>query len=188
MKLAIGWGVMAVTLMYGQQMPVEGNPSAKVRVVIYEDLQCPDCADFRKMLDEQLLPKYGKKVAFEHYDFPLAKHAWAKKAAVASRLFAEKSPELYVEWRRYALGHIKELTDSGFNDKLLGWAKEHGVNPVKVTEALEDATLNAAVEKDLKDGLARGVGKTPTVFVEGEPFIETFTLQDISAAIDKALQ
>lgn len=188
MKLILGLGVMAAALIHGQQMPVEGNPSATVRVMIYEDLQCPDCADFRKMLDEHLLPKYGKKVAFEHYDFPLAKHAWARKAAVASRMFAEKSPELYVEWRRYALAHIKEITAAGFNDKLLAWAKEHSVNPVKVTAALDDKILNAAVEKDLQDGLARGVGKTPTVFVEGEPFIETFTLQDISAAIDKALK
>ena len=33
---------------------VEGNPSSPVRVLIYEDLQCPDCAAFRKMLDEKL--------------------------------------------------------------------------------------------------------------------------------------
>ncbi|NWF85183.1 MAG: thioredoxin domain-containing protein, partial [Bryobacteraceae bacterium] len=56
---------------------VEGNPSSPVRVVIYEDLQCSDCAAFRKMLDEKLLPRYGSKVAFEHRDFPLAKHSWA---------------------------------------------------------------------------------------------------------------
>ena len=30
--------------------PVEGLPASAVRVVVYEDLQCPDCAAFRAML------------------------------------------------------------------------------------------------------------------------------------------
>ena len=30
---------------------VEGIDHSPVRVLIYEDLQCPDCADFRRMLD-----------------------------------------------------------------------------------------------------------------------------------------
>ena len=36
---------------------VEGKPDSEVRVLIYEDLQCSDCAVFRKMLDEKLLPR-----------------------------------------------------------------------------------------------------------------------------------
>jgi len=32
---------------------VEGNASSPVRVVIYEDLQCSDCAAFRKMLENK---------------------------------------------------------------------------------------------------------------------------------------
>jgi protein-disulfide isomerase len=64
---------------------VEGNPKAAVRVIIYEDLQCPDCAVLRKMLDEKLLPKYKDRVAFEHRDVPLAKHSWARQAAIAAR-------------------------------------------------------------------------------------------------------
>jgi protein-disulfide isomerase len=188
MRLASVLLIAAAILGAAEKMPVEGNPSSPVRVVIYEDLQCPDCATFRQMLDHDLLPRYGAKVAFEHYDFPLPKHAWARKAAIASRALAEKSPELYVEWRRYALSHIKEITADNFNDKLLSWVKEHGANPVKIAQALDDKSFNDAVERDFQNGLARGVGKTPTVFVDGEPFIETFSLEEISAAISKAIQ
>ena len=35
--------------------------------------------------------------------------------------------------------------------------------------------------------MARGVSKTPTVFVAGKPFIEVFAVEEISAAIEKAL-
>jgi protein-disulfide isomerase len=43
------------------------------------------------------------------------------------------------------------------------------------------------VEKDCQEGVARGVSRTPTVFVDGEPFVETFTFEQLSKAIDAAL-
>lgn len=177
-----------MTMLSAQQMPIEGNPSSQVRVIIYEDLACSDCADFRVLLDQHLLPKYGKKVAFEHRDFPLPKHAWARKAAIASRMLAEHRPDLYLEWRRYALAHIKDITPEKFNDILMTWAKAHDVNTTQLAQALDDRKLNDDVERDFQDGIARGVSKTPTAFVEGEPFIETIRLEEISAALDKALQ
>ena len=48
-------------------------------------------------------------------------------------------------------------------------------------------SLARIVEEEFKEGVARGVARTPTVFVNGEPFIETFTFEDISQAIDAAL-
>lgn len=167
---------------------IEGNPAASVRVLIYEDLQCPDCAAFRRMLDEKLLPKYGAKVAFEHRDFPLAKHAWARKAAVASRFFQETSPELALAFRRHTLENLRAIRPETFNDSLAGFAAKHGVDGAKAVAALENANYAAAVDKDFQDGVARGVAKTPTAFVNGVPFIETFTFEEISKALDEALK
>ena len=42
-------------------------------------------------------------------------------------------------------------------------------------------------QDDYQEGIARGVARTPTIFVNGEPFIETFTFEDISKSIDAAL-
>lgn len=56
---------------------VEGSAQSAVRVVIYEDLACQDCAGFRRVMDETLLPRFGSTAAFEHHDFPLAQHVWA---------------------------------------------------------------------------------------------------------------
>jgi len=61
------------------------------------------------------------------------------------------------------------------------------MDAAKVTAAIADDRYRALVERDLQDGIARGVAKTPTVFVDGTPFIETFTLEEISKAIDAAL-
>src|SRR5438045_1298779 len=108
---------------------VEGNPASKVRVIIYEDLQCSDCANFRLMMERQIPPKYASKAAFEHRDFPLPKHKWARPAAIASRYFEAMKPELALEWRRYAMAHQGEIKPGNFKDKLSAWAAEHGAVP-----------------------------------------------------------
>jgi len=156
-------------------------------VVIYEDLQCPDCADFRVMLDEKLLPRYAATVRFEHRDFPLAKHAWARKAAIAARFFEEQKPGLGLAYRKYSLMNLREITADNFNDRLSQFAKDHGVDPSKAVASLDDARLAALVEEDYQEGVARGIAHTPTVLVNGRPFVETFAVEDVAKAIDAEL-
>lgn len=170
-----------------QQPIVEGLAESKVRVLIYEDLQCPDCAAFRRMMDAELLPRYADRVAFVHRDFPLAKHAWARKAAIAARYFSERNRELGLAYRRYAMAGIESTTPANFNGRLTQFAHEHGIDSAPVLAALDEARLAALVERDFQDGVARGVVHTPTVFVNGKPFIEHFSVEEISGALDDAL-
>jgi protein-disulfide isomerase len=177
----------AMTALLATGSPVEGNPKSAVRVISYGSLQCSDCAAYRRMLDEQLLPKYGDRVAFEHRDFPLDKHKWARQAAIAARHFDTVSAALGIEFRRWAMSNIANLAPETFTDKLREWAQAHGSDGSKAIAALNDASLAKLVEDDYQDGIARGVARTPTVFVNGDPFIETFTAEEISKSIDAAL-
>lgn len=170
-----------------QEYVVEGNKASAVRVVAYEDLQCSDCAAYRKMLDERLLPKYGTSVAFEHREYPLRKHQWARPASLVSRYFAALKPEMGIEFRRFCASHLMEITADNFQAKLREFAKSNGADPDKAITALNDPSLARIVEEEFKEGVARGVARTPTVFVNGKPFIETFTFEDISQSIEAAL-
>ena len=170
-----------------EQHLMEGAAQSTVRVLIYEDLQCPDCADFRTMLDQQLLPRYAATVRFEHRDFPLAKHAWARKAAIAARFFEEAQPGLGAVYRKYALANLRNINLDNFNAMLSQFAAGHGVDPAQAVAALGDPRLAALVEKDYQEGVARGIAKTPTVLVNGKPFIETFAFEDVAKAIDLEL-
>ena len=169
------------------QSLTEGQPGSKVRAVIYEDLQCPDCANFRQMMDRQILPKYGDRIEFVHRDFPLAKHAWARTAAIAARFFAERDAKLGLEYRRWSLANIAQTTAANFYQRLAGFASEHGVNPDHAVAALTNPKYAEAVEKDYQDGVGRGVVHTPTVLVNGTPFVETFTFEEIAKGLDAAL-
>lgn len=167
---------------------VEGNPAGKVRVIAYEDLACGDCADFRKMLDEKLLPKYGATVGFEHRDFPLEKHVWARKAAIAARFVEDTAGgEKGMQFRRDILASIKQVNTTGPDPWIAEWGAKNGVDPAKLASAQQDKKYADLVEKDFQDGVARGVSKTPTVFVEGVPFVETFSFEQLSKAVDEAL-
>jgi len=177
----------AAPTVMAQSHLIEGNASSQVRVVIYEDLQCSDCAVFRKMLDEKLLPKYASKVAFEHRDFPLVKHAWAKRAAIASRFFQENRPEIAVLWRRETMAAQAQITPEKFAEHLTSFARKYGIDPAKATAALFEKKYVDLVEKDYEEGVARGIARTPTALVNGEPFVETFTLEEISKSIDAQL-
>ena len=104
---------------------MEGDRASAVRVVAYEDLECGDCAAYRRMLDELLLPKYKKEVAFEHRDFPLPKHKWARQASIAARHFDRTDPELGVAFRKYAMQNRTEITAENFTAKVRAFAQSH---------------------------------------------------------------
>ena len=129
-------GVLAITLSaLGQEYVVEGQPASAVRVIAYEDLQCSDCAIYRRMLDEKLLPAYGQTVAFEHREFPLSKHALARPAAIAARYFGSMKPEVGIAFRRYCAANLSNITPDNFEAKLRAFASANWADPTKTIVA-----------------------------------------------------
>ena len=166
---------------------MEGAAQSPVHVIVYEDLQCPDSAAFRRMLDEKLLPRYSSTVQFEYRDFPLPKHAWARQAAIAARHFEETRPGLGLAFRKYTMAHLRQISEVNFSERLSKFAKDQGVDPLQAVDSLGDARLASLVEEDYQEGVARGVARTPTVLVNGRPFIETFTFEDVANSIETEL-
>lgn len=166
---------------------VEGNVASHVRVIVYEDLQCPDCAAFRKAMDEVLLPRYGRLVAFEHRDFPLPKHSWAKEAAVAARYFQNLDPDVALEFRRRVLGRIGAITSQGFRQALAEFCREKGLDWGNTLAALSNEKYVRAVEEDFQEGIAAGVRRTPTAIAAGRTFVETIDLGEFQRLVDGLL-
>jgi hypothetical protein len=129
LKLRLGAAMLISSAGLLAQGLVEGRAGSPVRVLIYEDLQCSDCANFRVMMDKQILPRYGDRVEFVHRDFPLAKHPCARPAAIAARFFFARDAKLGIEYRRHALATLAETTPANFKDRLAAFARAHGVPP-----------------------------------------------------------
>lgn len=170
------------------RLPVEGRADSEVRVSAYESLQCPDAAVWRQMLDRELLPRFGDRVAFETCDFPLEKHPWSAPAAVASRHFASIDPAAAIHFRRYCYQHIAEISVETLADWISSFASDQGLDPDAAIASLQDEDLLQAVMLDHQAGQDRGVVKTPTVFVGRVGFIETFGVEELVAAIQARLR
>jgi protein-disulfide isomerase len=166
---------------------MEGNPASPVRVLIYEDLQCSDCARFRVLLDEKILPKYGSKVAFVHRDCPLGKHEWARPAAIAARWVSEQSNELGITVRRELLSEQDSITSHNLKQWFIDFAYRNRLDPKGMVASLSDQRLGALVDQDRQAAVARGVTRAPTVYVGGVAFVETIIYDDLARALDEAL-
>lgn len=163
---------------------VEGNAASRIRVIIYEDLQCPDCAVFRKALDETLLPRYGAVVAFEHRDFPIPKHSWATEAAVAARYLHDLDPGTAAEFRRRVQGRISEINARGFRAELSAFCRDKRLDSEKALAALMNDSYIRAVDAEFQEGVAAGIRRTPTVEVAGKTFVETIDVNELQKALD----
>ena len=168
-------------------LPKEGNPESDVRVVAYEDLQCKDCAAWRRMLDDVLLPEFGDRVCFVSRDFVLPRHHWAELAAMISRRLAVHDSSAAVDFRRYCFTHIADINLENLPDRAAEFFQARGFSPADAVLAMENADLLAAVRRDYSRGEDRGVVHTPTVFANGQRFVETFTAAEIAEAIRAAL-
>jgi protein-disulfide isomerase len=168
-------------------LPVEGASDSAIRVVSFESLACGDCERWRTMLEQELLPRYGGEVAFVTRDFPLERHAWAGLAAMASRRFASWDSEACLEFRSYCLRRRAEISPENLPERIGEFAERHGFDVETSVMSLENEDLRQAVEADRAEGMARGVEKTPTVFVGEQAFVETMTVEEVAAAIDALL-
>jgi protein-disulfide isomerase len=166
---------------------VEGNPDSSIKVTIYEDLQCNYCQTLRTMLDEKLLPKYGKQVAFIHRDFPLGRHEWARSAAMAARWVHEQSTHLGLQFRREILDEQDHITPATLKPWVIEFARRNKLNQQDIAAALTDPRLSAIIDQDIQLATTRGVKKLPSVYVAGKSFVETIVFDDIAHTLDEVL-
>jgi len=157
---------------------------AKVALVVFEDLQCPDCARANLLLLEA---SRTYKIPLVRHDFPLSQHEWAMAAALLARYFDTQSRKLGDEYRDYIFAHQLEITKANLRDVTDRWAQAHKTS---VPFALDpQGRLAAQVKADQALGNNIGVNHTPTVYVvsdkrQGTPFVEVVDRSQLFQIID----
>ena len=71
-------------------------PGARVAIVEFDDMECPDCARANPLLKDAAA-KYN--IPWVRHDFPLPQHNWSFQAAVNARYFDTKSKTLGNDYR-----------------------------------------------------------------------------------------
>ena len=161
---------------------------ARVAIVVFEDLQCPDCARANPLLEEAARTY---KIPLVRYDFPLPMHNWSFQAAVIARYFDAKSLKLGDEFRGEVFKHQPEITPENLRPFAEKFAQEHKVALPFVVDPKGD--LERKVRADYSLGQATGIQHTPTIYVvsnrtAGEPFVEVVDRSKLYQMIDDMMQ
>ena len=88
---------LTLSAFAGDTSVLKPPKGSKVAILVFEDMQCPDCARAAPLLHEAA-KKYN--IPLVQYDFPLPMHNWSFEAAVNARYFDTKSKQLGTAMRR----------------------------------------------------------------------------------------
>ena len=141
-----------------------GPDDATVKIVLFEDFQCPFCAtigpkvkEFQKLFPTQV------QVVFKHMPL-ISIHPEAQLAS-------EAAVEAQIQ------GKFWELHDVFFaNQKALqrpqleAYAERVGLDIAKVKAALDGRTHKGRVDADAAEGQRNGVSSTPSIYINGRKY------------------
>ncbi len=165
--------------------PPEG---ARVAIVEFDDMECPDCANANPLLRDAAA-KYN--IPWVRHDFPLPMHVWSFQAAVNARWFDTRSKKLGDDYRDQVFANQPSIVDlNGLRQFTEKFAQQHGVAlPFAIDP---QGKLAALVKADYALGQRIGIEHTPTIWIttsnsKGAPFVEVVDRSRLFQLIDQAL-
>jgi protein-disulfide isomerase len=177
--------------------PIRGNPSAKVTVINFDDLECPYCARMHQELFPATLARYGDKVRFIYKDDPIAElHPWAIHASVDANCIAAQSGTVYWNYVDYIHAHGDEITGQDRNLQKSYEALDRIARQEATMAKLDGPKLDACLAKQdttqvlasAKEAENLGLEGTPELYVNGERVNGAVPQDQLWAAIDRALK
>jgi protein-disulfide isomerase len=162
---------------------------ARVAIVEFEDMECPDCGRANPVLKEAAATYH---IPWVRHDFPLPMHAWSFDAAVNARFFDTKSKTLGDEYRDQVFANQPSL---GNNPELLRQLTQSFADKHKIALPFAvdpKGNLTALVKADYALGQRIGIEHTPTIWVvtdnsKGSPFVEVVDRTELYQIIDQAI-
>jgi len=180
--------LLALASLLPAQEPV--NPvlrppkGTRVAIVVFEDLECPDCRRAAPLLDEAAKTY---KIPLVTHDFPLPFHKWSFEAAVIARYFDAQSKQLGHEYRDYMFEHQPEITPENLRAFSEKFADEHKTSLPFVVDPQGKLAAEVTADRDL--GKSIHLEHTPTIYVvsnrtQGKPFVEVVDRTQLFQLID----
>jgi protein-disulfide isomerase len=157
---------------------------AQLAIVVFEDLQCPQCR-----LSAPVLKDAGKayKIPVVRHDFPLPMHNWSFDGAVIAHYFDALSPQLGYDFRDYIFQHQLEIIPTNLRSFAEKFAAEHKADLPFVVDPQGKLAAEVNAERNLGNRI--GVHQTPTIYVVsskpgGKPYVEVTDRTQLYQIID----
>ena len=196
MKRTVLWQLALVaTLLFGGAITWGADTSmlrppkgSKVAILVFEDLECPDCARAAPLLHEAA-KQYN--IPLVQHDFPLPQHPWSFEAAVNARYFDSKSKKIGDDYRLYIFKNQAQITKQNLRGVTERFAEENKI----VLPFVVDPTGELAdkVKADYQLGQRIPLDHTPTIYVvsdtaRGQPFVEVVDRTQLYQLIEQVMK
>ena len=155
-----------------------GGEDAPVTLVEYGDFECPHCGRAHPIL-QAIERQMGANLRLVFRHFPLSEmHPHAEHAAESAEMAGQKGQF----WAMHDLlfEHQQALDDT----HLLKYAAQVGLEPASAAQALGAGTFRPAVRESFMSGVRSGVNGTPTFFVNGERYDDSWDERTLLAALE----
>lgn len=158
-----------------------GPPNARVTVVEYGDLECPNCKQAAPVV-KLLLQRFKDRIRFVYRHFPLEEvHPHALLAAEA----AESAGAQGKFWQMHDLlfdnqAHLKP-------NALRSYAERLQLDMSRYTADMKEHSYLQRIREHEQSGRDSGVRHTPTFFVNRKIHEVSFGLEALFQAVDAAL-
>jgi protein-disulfide isomerase len=161
---------------------IRGTPGAPMRLLIYGDYECPYT---RKALISvaQARDQVADGLVFAFRNFPLTEiHPHALHAALA----AEAADLQGKFWEMHDL--LFRRQSALRDDDLVAHAASIGLDGERFHADFADRTGLPRIEMDIESGIRSGVQGTPTIFVNGKQYRDSYDSTSLVKALRSALQ
>jgi len=174
----------------GQLNILKPPAGAKVALVEFADLECPDCARAAPLIEEA---SKAYNIPAVVYDFPLPQHPWSFEAAVVAHYLKTKSTpknDLATKYRLYIYENQPAITAQNLRSYVDKFAQANGISIPFVVDP--QGKFAASVRADKDKGIAVNIQHTPTLYVvtaktSGTPFVEVVDRTNLFNMIDQAI-
>ncbi|RJS45125.1 DsbA family protein [Nocardioides cavernaquae] len=167
-----------------------GPKDAAHTVVIYEDFLCPFCGELERHTSKDLAALAAEgKVRVEYRPFQLLGIDYSKQsAAVFGVVLTTSGAEVAKEF--HDLLFESQPEESGpypGDEELIALAVKAGADEAEVSEALDRGVGTEWVEAASNAADNAGVNSTPTVLIDGEPFRDGNSVEELGDNLIKKI-
>ncbi len=166
---------------------IEGNISAKVKILVYESLTCSHCANFHKDVYPKLKDEFLDKglVSIEFRNFPLdiaalnaSKLAHCKNDGKSNILHF-----LYLKQEEWIQGNNVEKLNSNLKEVI----KDQNFS-LDFDSCIADKNIEDHILEDRIDGAKKfKINATPTIIINDKKFEKTLNFKNLKKAIEKLI-
>src|SRR5437879_8969598 len=158
----------------------QGPADASVTLLEYGDYECPYCGAAYPIIKE-VQARMGERLRFAFRNFPIStSHPHAEQAAEAAEAAAAQGR--FWEMHDLLYENQRQLGDRD----LRGYAESLGLELERFDRELAEHVHAARVREDFMSGVRSGVNGTPTFYVNGARHDESYDVETLIAALERA--